>query len=158
MTLICSLIWLHLSLFLSKASLGLRDIDFDAVCALCGRVLAKRGSFLSSQQTLASLLSLFLCRGWRRDGWKVCTLLTAQRWFPLTRLLWCWRGRLLLVLCWIDKTWQRGENIVWRTKEKWQCEKIMSKTVLNRLYLFRQIWQTRLWQRLYADILLFLKL
>lgn len=152
---------LHLSEFLSKASLGLRDIDFDAVCALSGRVLAKRGSFLSSQQALASLLSLFLCRRQRRDGWKVCTLLTAQRWSPLTRLLWYWRGCLLLVLCWSDKTWQTEGQSVKDEGEKtviWQCEKIISKTVLNRLYLFRQVWQTRLWQTLYADSLLFLKL
>lgn len=38
-----------LSVSLSEASLGLWDIDFDAVRALCGGVLAKRGSLFSSQ-------------------------------------------------------------------------------------------------------------
>lgn len=104
---------LHLSLFLSKASLGLRDIDFDAVWAFCSRVLAKWGSFLSSQQPLASLLSLFLSRGRRRAGWKVCTLLTAKQWSPLTRLPWRCRGCLLLVLCLSEETWQ---------KERRKCE------------------------------------
>lgn len=34
--------------FLSEASLGLGDVNFNAVCALRGRVLAKRGSLLGS--------------------------------------------------------------------------------------------------------------
>lgn len=38
-----------LSQSLSEASLGLRDIDFDAVCALCSGVLTKRGSLFRSQ-------------------------------------------------------------------------------------------------------------
>lgn len=44
----------------SEASLGFRDVDFDAVCALRGRVLAKGGSLFRSQQPLASLLPLLL--------------------------------------------------------------------------------------------------
>lgn len=83
---------------LSEASLGLGDVYFNAVCALCGWVLPKWSRLLGSQQTLASLLSLLLCRGRRRSGGRVGTLLTAQRRSSLTGLLWCWRGHLLLVL------------------------------------------------------------
>ncbi len=138
-------------LSLSEASLGLWDIDFDAVCALCGGVLAKRGSLFSSQQTLASLLSLLLCRGRRRGGWRVCALLAAQQWSSLTGLLWSWRGRLLLVL-WRWEWWNmtREQCAKGRRKDRRQWENAILE-MLKRFYLFRQVWQTGLWQRHYAS-------
>lgn len=82
----------------SEASLSFRDVDFDAVCALRGRVLAKGRSLFRSQQPLAGLLPLLLCWSCRRWGWGVEAPLLAQRRSSFTGLLWRRRGRLVLLL------------------------------------------------------------
>lgn len=71
----------------SQASLGLGDVDFDAVRALRGRVLPKGGGLFGSQQALAGLLSLLLRRRRGRRGRGVRALLAAQQRSALTGLL-----------------------------------------------------------------------
>lgn len=99
----------HLSVFwsqpsVSEASLGFRDVDFDAVCTLRGGVLAKGRSLFGGQQPLTSFLPLLLRWSRRRWGRGVGALLAAQQRSSLTGLLWRWRGRLVLLLEWGNMT------------------------------------------------------
>jgi len=108
----------------SEAGLGLGDVDLDAVGALRGRVLAKRGRLLGRQQALARLVPLLLRRGRGRGGGGggVCALLAAQRRrSALTGLP--GRGLLLLALRGEDPRRRTGRREERRREEERRAER-----------------------------------
>lgn len=107
-------------LSVSETSLGFRDVDFDAVCAFRSGVLAKGRGLFRSQQPLASLLPLLLCRSRRRWGRGVGALLAAQQRSSLTGLLWRWRSRLVLLLEWWNMT--QGDRDTATDKRVRECQ------------------------------------
>lgn len=73
-------------LWSSEPSLGLGDVDLNAVCPLGGRVLAEGGGSLGCHEPTAGFLALSIRQ--------VQGLFPCDGEFPLGGLLWYWRGDL----------------------------------------------------------------
>lgn len=73
----------------SESRLGFRDVDLDAVCPLCGRVLSERSGSFGCQEASAGFLPLAVL--------KVQRTLTQDAAAPPGRPLWRVRGPLSLL-------------------------------------------------------------